>query len=58
MCIRDSLEVINILGQNLITFNLSPSNINKVDISNFNSGIYILNLHNKNNIITKKIIVP
>ncbi|MFY9407378.1 MAG: T9SS type A sorting domain-containing protein, partial [Bacteroidales bacterium] len=52
------LEVINILGQNLITFNLSPSNINKVDISNFNSGIYILNLHNKNNIITKKIIVP
>jgi hypothetical protein len=51
------LEVINILGQNLITFNLSPSNINKVDISNFNSGIYILNLHNKNNIITKKIIV-
>lgn len=52
-----NLDIINILGQNMGNYSLTP-NINRIDVSNLNSGIYIINLNNNNTITTKKILIP
>lgn len=52
-----SLNIINILGQNMASYSITP-NTNRIDVANLNSGIYIINLNSNNTITTKKILIP
>ena len=51
-----NLEVINLIGQSILKLNLEDSNQNKLDISNFEKGIYLFKFSNKNDLRTLKII--
>ncbi len=51
-----NLEVINLIGQSILKLNLKDSNQNKLDISNFEKGIYFFKFSNKNDLRTFKII--
>tara|TARA_B110000459_G_C16603201_1_gene492184 strand:+ start:125 stop:2509 length:2385 start_codon:yes stop_codon:yes gene_type:complete len=51
-----NLEVINLIGQSILKLNLEDSNQNKLDISNFEKGLYLFKFSNKNDLRTFKII--
>jgi subtilisin family serine protease len=51
-----NLEVINLIGQSILKLNLEDSNQNKLDISNFEEGLYLFKFSNKNDLRTFKII--
>lgn len=47
------VEILNLLGQRV---KIIPQNFNEIDISSFDNGVYLLQLHTENNIITKRIV--
>ena len=51
-----NLEVINLIGQAILKLNLEDSNQNKLDISNFEKGLYFFKFSKKNDSRTFKII--
>lgn len=50
-----SLEIYNIIGKTIYTKKVIPGK-NSIDISNYQSGLYLLNVKTENSSITKKII--
>lgn len=52
-----SYTLYNTLGQSIISKNINNSDFEKVDVSNLNHGIYILNIQLNNMSISKKIII-
>ncbi len=50
------IEVVNIVGQNVATY-IVNNDFCEIDMSNFNEGIYFVNVKTDNRIITKKIIL-
>ena len=53
----NSFTISNILGEEVMTKNISNSEETKVDISNLNKGIYILSLKNNSGIISSQRII-
>ncbi len=51
-----NIEIYNSFGQKLKTINTVNKNMYKINISDLQSGIYVLSIKNKEKIITKKII--
>lgn len=51
-----SLEVISLVGQSILKLNIEESNQNKLDISNFEKGLYFFKFSKKNDSRTFKII--
>jgi hypothetical protein len=47
------VEILNLLGQRV---KITPQNFNEIEISSFDNGVYLLQLHTENNIITKRIV--
>lgn len=50
------IEVINIVGQSVATFIVNDDSY-EIDMSNFNTGMYFVNVKTENEIMTKKIIL-
>ena len=50
------IEVINIVGQSVATFIVNDDSY-EIDMSNFNTGMYFINVKTENEIMTKKIIL-
>jgi len=51
-----TLQVINLLGQSILNLNLESSNLNSIDISTFNKGIYIFKFGNQEGFKTYKVV--
>ncbi|MCF7561730.1 T9SS type A sorting domain-containing protein [Sabulilitoribacter multivorans] len=47
------IEVFNLLGENIFT----TYTTNYIDLTNLNSGIYMINIHTENGHVTKKIVL-
>lgn len=52
----DQLVIVNALGQTVVTIN-NPQNIESVDVSKFESGVYYVNVQKGENAQTKKLII-
>jgi len=52
-----SIEIFNILGEKITTYQLNNTSLTKVDISNLNSGVYVLKIQDTSDKITLKKII-
>ena len=52
-----SIEIFNILGEKITTYQLNNTSLTEVDISNLNSGVYVLKIQDTSDKITLKKII-
>ncbi len=52
-----TVQIFNIIGQNVLTQTQLTGSLSKIDMSKVNSGIYIVSVKSNNEIITKKVFI-